>query len=372
MKKLFYIVNVDWFFISHRLPLAIHAMKQGFVVYILTADTGRRSELESLGIQFISIPFKRSGSNPFHELKCVYLLWYNIRKIQPDIIHNITLKAALLASLASKLAGAKNVINAISGLGYNFTDNRKGLLQRIVKFMICFAFRSSTYSFILQNPDDVKMIDQLQLVDRKRLYLIKGSGIDLNLFYFQFPPNQDTLKILFPARILLDKGIKELIDAAHILQKELQGKIEFILAGDCDKENLAVFPEEELRKELVLGYITWVGFQKDMYSLYVNCDIVVLPSYREGLPKSLIEACAVGRPIVTTDVPGCRECVVEGGNGWLVPAKDSQALAVALKKLIDNKSMRYEFGIQSRKLAERDFSIDGVINKTFSIYKTYH
>lgn len=371
MRKIFYIVNVDWFFISHRLPLAVNAINEGYEVYLLTADTGKKLELESLGIHFIDIPFKRSGTNPIHELKCIYLLWRNIKDIKPDVIHNITLKAALLASLASKFAGNKNVINAISGFGYNFTDNRRGILQKIVKLLIRLVFRSSTFSFILQNPDDVNLMLKLNLVEKNRLYLIKGSGVDLNQFCFQTLPIHSKLRILFPARILVDKGICELLEAANLIKNEFQDRIEFILAGDCDKENLAVFPEAELRRHLIPNYITWLGFQKEMYSLYVNSDIVVLPSYREGLPKSLIEACAVGRPIITTDVPGCRECVIQNYNGILVPVKDTLSLANAIKELVNDFNKRIKYGKNSRLLAEKEFSIENVINKTFKIYQTY-
>lgn len=370
--KLFYVVNIDWFFISHRLPLALHALKEGYEVYVVTADTGRRSEIESYGIHFIQMPFRRSGSNPIYELKCLFRLYFCYKKCKPDLIHHITLKAALLGSLAAKLSGVKNVVNAISGLGYNFTDNRKGFLQRVVRLMINIAFKSESFSYILQNPDDVNMIQQLHLVETEHIYLIKGSGIDLIAYAWKEPINKKKLRVLFSARILRDKGILELIEAAMTLKKDYESQIEFILAGDCDKENLAVLPKEELLKKLIPGYITWIGFQKEMYSVYVDSDIVVLPSYREGLPKSLIEACAVGRPIVTTNVPGCRECVVEGTNGWLVPAKDSQALADVLKILIDDGTMRHEFGIQSRILAEREFSIDCVVDKTFDIYKNYY
>lgn len=371
MPKLVFVVNVDWFFISHRLPLARHAIESGYQVYLLSADTGRKTELESMGTHFVEIPFKRSGSNPFHELKCIFLLRKHLRKLKPDVVHNVTLKAALLSSMACKIAGIKNVVNAISGFGYNFTDGRSGLLQKIVKCLIRIAFKSSSFSFILQNPDDAKSIERMGLVGKERIFLIKGSGVNLEDFSFKEAPNGKVLKILFPARILLDKGIKELLEAAHVLKEKYQDRIEFVIAGDCDNENLAVFPEAELRKWLIPGYITWIGFQKEMYAVYADSDIVILPSYREGLPKSLIEACAVGRPLITTDVPGCRECVKPGYNGLLIPAKDSKSIAEAIETLINDPEARARFGKNSRALAERDFSIESVIEKTFAIYHNY-
>lgn len=367
-KKLFFVVNVDSFFISHRLPLALEALKEEYEVWLLTADTGRRKELEILGIHFITIPFKRSGRNPFHELKCLWLLCKHYHHHHPDIIHHITLKAALLGSLAAKLTLSRQVINALSGLGYNFTNERNGLLQQIIQILVQLAFKSKYFSFILQNPDDVKMIQELHLVPSSNIYLIKGSGIDLELFKHTYPQKKEKLQILFPARILLDKGVIEFIEAAKAIRSKMKGKVLFLLAGDCDLENLSVLTEENLSPLLEPNYIEWIGFQKNMYTIYQYSDIVVLPSYREGLPKSLIEASAVGRPIITTDVPGCRECVRENWNGFLVPAKDSKALAEAILKLIENENLRNKFGENSRRLAEQQFSLSEVVNRHMNIY----
>ena len=159
----------------------------------------------------------------------------------------------------------------------------------------------------------------------------------------------------------------EFLNAAKLIREKVNEKAIFILAGNCDNNNLAVLKEEILLDYLEDGYIEWIGYQQKMFDVYVNSDIVVLPSYREGLPKSLIEACAVGRPIITTDVPGCRECVVDGYNGYLVPAKDIEKMSEYLLKLIGDSELRKELGLNSRKLAEREFSINNVIEKTFSI-----
>lgn len=372
MKRLFFVTNVDWFFISHRLPLALDAIRQGYEVYLLSLDTGKKQYLEKKGIHFIDIPFKRSGSNPFHELKCIFLLYKYYKRYRPNIIHHVTLKAALLGSVAAKLAGRHNVVNAISGLGYNFTNGRNGGLQKMIKALIHIAFRSRYFSFILQNPDDVGMIKELNLVPSSHIFLIKGSGVDLNEFTYSEVPDIFPLCILFPARILLDKGVMEFIDAAKFLQNRYSGRVRFILAGDCDKENLAVLGEKELKSLLIPDYIEWIGYQQNMFPIYEKSDIVVLPSYREGLPKSLIEACAIGRPIVTTDVPGCRECVKPGYNGILVPAKDAVSLANAIETLIIDDEKRKEFGRNSRLLAEDEFSIDKVVQCTFDIYHSLY
>lgn len=369
MKRIVFVVNIDWFFLSHRLPLAIEAINKGYDVYLLTADSGKRTEIEGYGINFINVPFERSGKNLLHEWKCVRSLSGHYKLLKPDIIHHVTLKAALLGSFAAKRSGYTNVVNAISGLGYNFTDGRNGPLQKFIRFMMKKVFKSDNFYFILQNPDDIRMMKELEFVPENHYKLIKGSGVDLREFPFTLPVEKEKIQVLFPARILYDKGVMELIDAAIFLEKKLKGKVLFILAGECDKNNKAVVLVEELQKYLIPGYIEWIGFRKNMISQYQQSDIVVLPSYREGLPKSLIEACAIGRPIITTDVPGCRECVTDGYNGRLIPLKTVDPLVNAIEELCENKSLREQMGKNSRVLAEQEFSIESVIEKTFAIYE---
>lgn len=366
--KLAIVTNSDWFFLSHRLPIALRAIREGNSVFLLTVDTGKRKEVESYGIHFMEIPFNRKGTNPVYEAKCVLLLLRAYKKIHPDIIHHVTIKAALLGCFAARLGGFDRVVNAISGMGYAFTDGRKGWLQCIMKMAMGIAFKKKTYTFILQNPDDVATIKRMRFVPESRVFLIKGSGVDLNLFKFTPLPHGDVLSVLFPARILRDKGVMEFINAAKLLRKQYMGKVRFVLAGDCDINNPSVLYENELKDLLEPEYIEWVGYQSNMYSLYSACDIVCLPSYREGLPKSLIEACSVGRPIVTTNVPGCRECVKDGYNGFLVPAKEVEPLEAALVRLIDDATLRECFGANSRKKAESEFSIDKVVEEHFKVY----
>lgn len=366
MKKLVFIVNVDWFFISHRLPLALHALQAGWEVYLLTKDTGKKRELEGYGLKFYDVPFGRTSVNPIEEVRCVATLYKLIKQIKPDIIHNVTWKGCLWGGIAAKMVGNKHVVNALSGLGSVFIN--KGIVNRIMGYLAKVSFKNDYSTFIFQNPDDIKWFKTLGYATDDRIFLIKGSGIDLKEYAFKEPVAHDKLKLLFPARMLRDKGLCELIDAMKILYPKYNGKIELILAGSCADANKTSVSEEGLKGMLINGYITWIGNQKEMYPVYVESDIVVLPSYREGLPKALIEACAVGRPIVTTDVPGCRECVDEGVNGYLVPVKTSQELANALEKLILDEDKRKSFGIASRQKAEKEFSIENVIEKTFEIY----
>jgi glycosyltransferase involved in cell wall biosynthesis len=346
----------------------LEAIKRGYDVYLLAADTGRKQEIQNYGITFIEIPFERSGTNILHELKCIKILATNYISLQPDIIHHVTLKAALLGSVAAKISRKRKIINAISGFGYNFTDGRNGFLQKTIRLLMRVAFKSNHFYYILQNPDDFESIKKMKFAPDYNYRLIKGSGVDLNEISFLEKNENEKIRILFPARILYDKGVIELIKAANLLKSKWINKVIFILAGDCDVNNKAVVHQSTLEKLLIPGYIEWIGFRKDILNQFRLSDFVVLPSYREGLPKSLIEACAIGRPIITTDVPGCRECVIDGYNGRLVPAKSVELLATAIDELCEHKAIRIKMGRNSRDLAEKEFSIEIVIEKTFEIY----
>jgi len=370
-KKIAIVVNIDWFFVSHRLPIALKAIENGYEVFLLTNDTGKRQYIESLGIKFYQIPFSRSGVNPLKEILCVIRLMKCFRSIKPNVIHNVTLKASLLGSIAAKLLNIKNVINAISGFGYTFTDGRHGIFQHIVKSAMDFAYKSKYSSFILQNPDDYNEIRNMNYVPEQNLFLIRGSGIDLNTFSYHAPNNHDKLVFMLPARMLKDKGVVEFVEAAKLIKNKYFNSAVFKLIGDIDSDNPSGIKKEYLDKESDGIYIIWLGYKTNMISEYIDSDIVVLPSYREGLPKSLIEANAIGRPIISTDVPGCRECVRHKKNGLLVPAKDVNALAKAFKFFINNKNVIEEYGKYSRYMAEKYFSINNVVNEHMKIYNHY-
>lgn len=363
------VTNHDWFFISHRLPIALAALREGHEVYLLAIDTGRRKELEDIGIKFVSISLNPTGKNPVEEMRTLWELRKLYKRIKPDVIHHVTMKVTLLGSLAAKSLGIKAVVNAISGLGFAFTDGRKGFLQMIIKAEMFLAYKSRTEHFILQNPDDLRQMKVLGYVPENNVHLIKGSGVDLKHFAYKMPDIKEKQILLFPARILGDKGVYELIEAMRSIREEIATKVKLLLAGDCSSTNPTVIKEMELKSMLEPGYIEWIGFQKDMTSVYAQSDIVVLPSYREGLPKSLIETCSIGRPIITTDVPGCRECVIEGYNGMIVPVKDPISLAKAILKMVNNRELQLKMGRNSRKMAEQEFSIDNVIERHFEIYR---
>jgi len=201
-----------------------------------------------------------------------------------------------------------------------------------------------------------------------RIHLIKGSGVDLERFAFSVETVKEKVRLVLPSRMLFDKGVIEFIEAAKKIKVRVFNKSEFILVGDCDTINLAGIKENELKEMLDPPYIQWIGFQQNILQIFQNANVIVLPSYREGLPKSLIEAAAVGRPIITTDTQGCRECVIENYNGFLVPVKDTEILSQRMETLINNSDMRKKMGKNSRLLAEKEFSIEKVIEAHLSIY----
>ena len=370
-KKLFIVVNVDWFFLSHRLPIALEAKKRGYDVTILAIEEeGKGLEIRSHGLKFIPLPSTRGGKNVFDELKLIRFLYKTYKKEQPDIIHHVAIKPVLYGSLAAKYAGIKKIVNAVSGFGSTFINpNKFSPTYHIVKNLYRFSFNNESLNIIAQNEDDIAQLLELGPLKKSQVHLIKGSGVDLKTF--QLTPETDgpTVKCILLSRMLWDKGIGEFVAAATQLKKKYGDQVEFILAGKVDPENVSCISKAELEKWNEEGNVNWIGFQTDVIGLYRNAHIAVLPSYREGLPKSLIEALAIGRPVVTTDVPGCRVVVKEGVNGFLVKLQDSKSLEIALEKLITNKELRHRMGKAGRKLAEEEFSLKMVLEKTFTIYE---
>lgn len=368
-QKIFYVVNSDWFFLSHRQSLALEALQKGYEVFLLSKDTGRRQEIESLGIKFIDVEFERSGKNPFKDLLLIRRLYRIYREYEPSIIHHVTMKPSLYGTIAANMLGYNPVvINAVTGLGYVFTDKRRSLTKSIIHFLMNLAYKKSKAKFIFQNPDDRGLYERMGFLKAGNNRIIKGAGVDTLVYHYTEPVPKDKVCIIFPARMLWDKGLMEFVEASHLLKDKYFGKVLFVLIGGIDKQNPAAIAEDELRKLLVEGYIEWKGHVVNMMTEYQYADIVCLPSYREGLPKSLVEAMAIGRAIVTTDTVGCRECVSDGENGYIVPMKDAGRLASAMESLIENSALRVKMGKRSREMMEMEMSLKTVINETFDFY----
>jgi len=369
LKTLFIVVNVDWFFLSHRKEIALAAQNAGYDVTIITCNTGKKQDIEKLGLKVIDLPMDRTGTNLLKELKTFLFLFNLYRKKKPSVVHHVGLKVILIGGLASRFAKVKGVVNAISGLGISFSqENINSLSTRLLILVLRFSHKIQNLKVIFQNNEDRAIFIENKIIRKNQAEFTNGSGIDLTDFTYTPEPTTGKIKIIITARMIIEKGILVLIEAANLLKDEYEEKIQFILCGGLDVNPYAL-KKEELDSMCDGKYISWLGNRNDIKEQLMNSHIVAFPSYyKEGLPKSLIEACAIGRPIVTTNSVGCKDVVKDGINGFLVPIKDSKALAEKLKILINNKDLRKEMGKNSRSIAENNFSIDQVIDKHLQIY----
>lgn len=368
MTKLFIIVNVDWFFLSHRKDIALNAQKAGYDVTIVTKDTGKKSVIEASGLKVIDLPMNRSGQNIIEEVHTCWFLYRLYRHEKPDIVHHVGLKTILWGTLAAKLAKVHGVVNAVSGLGIFFSEENKSLVSKLLPKVLRFSHHRKKLAVIFQNNEDESLFLKNGIVKEEQAFMIKGSGVDLNLYCYTPEPENGKVRVLFTARMIVEKGVFVLVDAALKLKEQYKDKVEFLLCGGLD-DNPKAIKEEELKAVCDGEYIQWLGYRTDVLELLKSCHIVAFPSYyKEGLPKSLIEATAVGRPIVTTNSIGCKETVIDGYNGYLIPIKDSNTLAERLKILFEDEGLRQNMGRNSRMLAEKDFSIENVIQKHLEIY----
>ena len=270
--------------------------------------------------------------------------------------------------LAAKLTGVKGVVNAVSGLGILFSQENISLLSRLVLSILRFSHNRKNVKVIFQNHEDESLFLKYHIVKNENVIFIKGSGVDLNQFVYQPELSDSIIKVIFSGRMLREKGPLVLIEAALLLQNEYKDRVQFLLCGGLSKNPKAI-KEKDLLCHCDGNYIQWLGYREDIKTLLIRSHIVVYPSYyREGVPKSLIEAVAIGRPIITTNSIGCRDTVEDGINGFLIPIKDSKALAEKLRILIDNAELRNVMGMNSRKIAERYFSINDVLTKHLKIY----
>ena len=288
---------------------------------------------------------------------------------KPDVVHHVGLKTILWGTLAAKLASVRGVVNAVSGLGIFFSEENQSLLSKILPKVLRFSHYRDRLTVIFQNDEDKSLFLNNRIIREDQAAMIKGSGVDLQQFCYSPEPEEGKIKVLLTARMIVEKGIFVLTDAALKLKEQYKGKVQFLLCGGLD-DNPKAIREEELQAVCDGEYIQWLGYRTDGLNLLKDCHIVAFPSYyKEGLPKSLIEATAVGRPIVTTNSIGCKETVVDGYNGYLIPVKDSDTLADRLKRLIEDKALRQEMGKNSRRLAEWDFSIENVVRRHLEIYE---
>ena len=370
-KKLFIIVNQDKFFLSHRLPIGLAAKDAGYDVTIVSEDTGVSNKIREAGLRTINLPINKAGTNIKDEIKTFFFLYKLFRREKPDIVHLVGLKTMLWGGLACRLAGVKAMVSAVCGLGVLFDEEHAhSFMTRSILKVMRVTHKKKRLAVIFQNNDDKAIFLNAKIMKEEQCAFTNGSGINLQNYDYTPEPTSGLIKIIFTARMVEDKGTLVLIDAAKKLEFEYKGKVQFLLCGGLDTNPNGI-TKEMLESRCDGEYIQWLGHRNDVLELLKQSHIMAFPSwYREGLPKSVIEAEAIGRPVVTTDSVGCRDTIVDGINGYLIPTKDSDALATALKKLIDNPELRQTMGKNAREFAVNKFDINDVVKVHLAIYKS--
>ena len=363
--KLIYLVADDRYFCTHRLPLAVAAKQQNFDVHVISPKSDSSEKILHAGLTFHPLSFNRKTLNPFDGIKTILRIYRLYKQLKPDYVHHVAIKPVLFGTIAAHLAGVPNIVNAVAGLGHVFAS--RSWLMLPLRMMMRVLLRSPRVQIIVQNPEDKAELESLA---EKYVYLIYGAGVDTD----QFAPSAAALPegpviITHASRLLWSKGVGELVAAARILSAQGHSIVVQIV-GEPDMQNPDAIPAEILKAWHNEGVINWLGYQKNIAAIYQRSHMAVLASYyREGIPKTLIEAASVGLPIVTTDMPGCRIIVKHGVNGLLVSPRDVNALAEALLKLINDSKMRKDFGAAGRVLVLRQFSASIIYDQTIALYK---
>lgn len=370
MPVLLFIDNTARHFLTHRTLLARAARSAGYQVHVALPETDDLTEVSRLGFPIHPYALTRKGTNPFVEIRSIKSLRRVLDFVRPDLVHNLTLKPVIYGTLAAMGSAHISVVNAVTGLGYLFTDGSAfaRLLQTGFRVLGRIPFRHPKVWFIFQNHHDQKTFQESGLISGERSIVIGGSGVEVPPLVGPQVPRVPA--VLLAARMLWQKGVGDYVAAAKRLKEE---KIEarFLLAGDSDPGNPSSIPVEQLESWHKGGHVEWLGWRKDMGSLLNEVDIACLPTgYGEGIPRSLLEAAAHGKPIVTTDIPGCRDLVVDRESGFLIRPGDQGALVDSLRVLLRDPSLRASMGAKSRERVIDRFSDVKVNQLTLGVYQS--
>jgi glycosyltransferase involved in cell wall biosynthesis len=365
--KLLFFVTEDWYFCSHRLSLAIAAKEEGYDVTVLTRVRGHGELIKSAGLNLVPFEISRRGLNPFAEFLTVIRLVAIYQRLSPDLVHHVAVKPVIYGSLAARITRVPFVVNAVVGLGWIFTSTSliARVIKRAVEAGIPFLLNRST--IIVQNPDDGVFLSALGIAPQ-HIRLIRSSGVDISAFRPAAPPKGIPV-VLLVARLIWPKGVGEFVEAAvQIRKRGIDAR--FVLVGEPDEGSPTTISRSQLQTWQRENRVEWWGYHADMPSVLRRAHIVCMPSYYgEGVPKSLLEAASAGLPIITTDIPGCREVVTDDDNGLLVPPRNVPALVEALIKLLTDAELRRRMGARGRERAVSEFNMDSVISATLAIYR---
>lgn len=368
--RVLFLVTEDWYFCSHRLPIA-HALSElGHEIVVVTRVRDHADAITSRGFDLVPLEMSRGGTRPWSELRSLLSLTRIYRRVRPDVAHHVSLKPVLYGSVAARVVGVPHRVNAITGFGSVFSSRRivPSLLRPMARLLLQSAIRSPASYVIVQNEDDRSSVIDLGC-SPENIRLIPGSGVDVDRFT-PSPEPEPPITFTLVARMLADKGVVEFVHALSEA-RSLNANIRGVLVGDSDPENPTSIPRQQLDRWHDDGIVEWWGHRTDIPAVWRRSHVAVLPSYREGFPKSLLEAAACGRPLLATDVPGCRELVEEGVNGFLVAARDSSALAERMVVLAADAGLRARFGAAARTRVVERFSEARIVEHTLDLYEEF-
>ena len=367
--KIIYVVNEVGFFLSHRLPLGKAAKKLGLDVIVVAAPNTGEERLAEYEIDFVPVPMSRSRFSLFAELRAYQALKRIYRAEKPDIVHHVTIKPVMYGTIAARRPQVEAVVNAVPGMGFVFT--RRGPIASVRRAIVNVAYRFAlvhkNMRVIFQNTDDLRGFIGHALVRKENAVLIRGSGVDLNEFGSTDEPANTPVTFLLVGRMLCDKGVREFVKAAGIVRRK-HPDWKFLLVGDIDPGNPSTLYKEELIAWQEEYGVEWLGHQTNVPQIMQRSHVIVLPSYREGLPKTLLEGAAARRPMIASDVAGCREVVTHGVTGLLIPPREVEPLAQAMNTLGESADLRQRYGAAPRQKAEAVFSVEDAVTHTFRVY----
>ena len=369
-QRLLFLLNEALFFTTHRLPVAVAAKQQGYEVHVAAPfEEGPVSIIREHGFHYHDLPLRRGGRSLLGEARLLAACFRLIRAVRPDLVHHVAMKPVIYGGVASRMLGVPAAVHAITGLGFLFIreDASARLIRRLIMPLYRYALGHPRSRAIFQNPDDLRLFIEQGLVAEPITRMIKGCGVDMTLFRPAAPADGAPV-VMFPARILGDKGVNEFVAAARILRDEgLAAR--FVLVGRTDPANPTDVGEATIRGWEADKLVEWWGYRTDMPQILPQAAIICMPSYREGLPRGLIEAAACGLPIVTADVPGCREVVEHEVSGLLVPVRDGPATADALRRLLTDPELRRRMAGAARDKAVAEFSVEQFVADTLTVYR---
>lgn len=371
------VANTCWYLYNFRRSLLFDLRSSGYEVVLVAPFDEYTKHLASFGFTIHHWDLTRSSINPFLELRSLYALFCIYRREKPLLLHHFTIKACLYGTIAAKFARIYRVINAVTGLGHLFLGSRKrsSLMRKAIKPVYKAAFNARRSTVVFQNASDQEKLIKLGITSSRQSELIRGSGVDVNFFdpktvLNYSPPGSYTnfVSVLFPSRLIKEKGIYELLDAMNSLWND-NLPVRLLIAGSVDVGNRSSLTLKELDILKANPHVEFLGHIDDMRHVYSSSDIVVLPSWREGLSRALVEAASMERPIITTDVPGCRDVIEHAISGLLVPLNCSSSIELSLRLLINNPDLSLKLGLQARVKVLKEFQLKIVNDATLSTYR---